>query len=87
MKLIFMIVRTNDADSVVQTLIENQFRVTRVASTGGFMRRGNVTLMSGVEEDMVETVIELLRQACCPPDDTQHRATVFVVDMPFYEQI
>ena len=87
MKLMFVIVRDVDADTVVQVLVENDYRVTRVASTGGFMRRGNVTLMIGVEENKVQAVIDLLHQACCPPEDSQHRATIFVVDMPYFEQI
>jgi uncharacterized protein YaaQ len=87
MKLMFVIVRDDDADSVVQTLVENHYRVTRVASTGGFMRHGNVTLMTGVEEDQVQAVIGFLHQVCCPPEDPQHRATIFVVDMPYFEQI
>jgi uncharacterized protein YaaQ len=87
MKLIFMVIRNTDADTVVQSLVKNHYRVTRMASTGGFMRHGNVTLITGVEEDRVETVIDLLHQECCPPEDAQPRATVFVVDMPFFEQI
>jgi uncharacterized protein YaaQ len=87
MKLMFVIVRDTDAEIVVQSLVENEYRVTRVASTGGFMRRGNVTLMIGVEEDKVQMVINLLHQVCCPPEDSQHRATIFVVDMPYFEQI
>jgi uncharacterized protein YaaQ len=87
MKLMFVIVRDTDSSEVLQALVENNFRVTRVASTGGFLRRGNVTLMLGVEEEKIQAVIDLLRQACCPPEDIQHRATIFVVDMPYYEQI
>ena len=87
MKLIFVVVHGADADAVVQTLVENNYRVTHVASTGGFMRHGNMTLMTGIEEDQVQAVIDLLHQACCPPKDTQHRATIFVVDMPYFEQI
>jgi len=87
MKLMFVIVRDTDSSEVLQALVENNFRVTRVASTGGFLRRGNVTLMLGVEEEKIQAVIDLLCQACCPPEDIQHRATIFVVDMPYYEQI
>ena len=83
----FVVVRDADADRVVQALVENDYRVTRVASTGGFLRHGNVTLMTGVEEDKVQAVIDLLHQVCCPPEDSQHRATIFVVDMPYFEQI
>ena len=87
MKLMFVVVRDADADTVVQALVENDYRVTRVASTGGFMRHGNVTLMTGIEEDKVQAVVDLLHQVCCPPEDSQHRATIFVVDMPYFEQI
>ena len=87
MKLMFIVVRDANADSVVQALVENHYRVTRVASTGGFMRRGNVTLMTGIKEDQVQAVIDLLHQVCCPPEDPEHRATIFVVDMPYFEQI
>ena len=51
------------------------------------MRYGNVTLMIDIEEDQVQAVTDLLCQACCPPEDMQYRATIFVVDMPYFEQI
>jgi len=87
MKLMFMIVRDTDADNVLQGLVDGGYRVTRVASTGGFLRHGNVTMMTGIEDDKVEGVIELLRKICCPSDDGGHSATIFVVDMPYFEQI
>lgn len=87
MKLIFIIIRDVDGDNVLQELVDNGFRVTRVASTGGFLKRGNLTLMTGVEDDQVEGVIDLLRKSCYPPEEPEHCATVFVVDMPYYEQI
>ena len=87
MKLMFVIVIDSDADAVVQALVENHYRVTRMASTGGFLRHGNVTLMTGIEADQVQVIIDLLHQTCCPPEDSQHRATIFVVDMPYFEQI
>jgi len=87
MKLIIVIVRDVDAGLVVDRLVAEGLRVTRIASTGGFLRRGNVTLLIGVEAGQVETVIGLLRQTCSPPDPDQHRATVFVVDAAHFEQV
>ena len=87
MKLMFIVVRDVDGDSVIQALVDEGFRVTRVASKGGFMRRGNVTLMLGVEQDRVQGVIDLLHKTCTPAQDDHHRATLFVVDMPYFEQI
>ena len=87
MKLMIVIVRDTDDENVIQTLVKNDYRVTRMASTGGFLRRGNVTLLIGVEAEKVEAVFELLRQTCRPAEPNHRRATVFVVDMPYFEQI
>ena len=87
MKLMFVIVRDVDAENIVQELVDKGYRITRVASTGGFLRRGNVTLMLGVESEKVQTVLDLLHASCGPAEKGQHRATIFVVDMPYFEQI
>jgi uncharacterized protein YaaQ len=87
MKLVIAIIRGVDSSPVVDELVTQDFRVTRVASTGGFLRRGNVTLLVGVEDQQVQAVIDILREKCSPPEPGQHRATIFVVDAPHYEQI
>ncbi len=88
MKLILAIVKDIDDGPVITQLVSQGFRVTRVASTGGFLRRGNVTLLIGVEPDRLETAINLLHESCCPPEEAgQHRATLFILDAPFFEQV
>lgn len=87
MKVVIAIVRDSDDQKVVSTLVSNDYRVTRVASTGGFLRRGNVTLLIGVEQAKVQAVVDLLQEACAPPEPGQHRATVFVVDAAHFEQV
>ncbi len=87
MKLMLMIVRDEDAELVTQELIQNDFRVTRMASTGGFLRRGNSTLLVGVEDERVETVTDLLRRVCSPAEGEHRRATIFILNMPFYAKI
>lgn len=87
MKLIIAIVRDVDAGPVIDQLVTHGQRVTRVASTGGFLRRGNVTLLIGVEEQDVEPAIDVLRDTCSPPEPGQRRATVFVVDASHFEQV
>lgn len=87
MKLIIAIVRDTDDQRVLDRLVAGAFRVTRVASTGAFLRRGNVTLLIGTEASKVDDVLNLLRETCSPPEPGQARATVFVVDAPHYEQL
>jgi uncharacterized protein YaaQ len=87
MKLIIAIVWDRDAGPVIERLVAHDYRVTRVASTGGFLRRGMVTLLIGVAELDVDSVIDTLRDMCRPPEPGQHGATIFVVDAPHFEQV
>lgn len=64
MKLIMAIVQDIDADPAIDELTKANHRVTRIASTGGFFRMGNTTLLVGAEDDQVEAIIEVLRQIC-----------------------
>lgn len=88
MKLMIIIVHDTDSEAVIQELVRQDYRVTRMSSTGGFLRRGNSTLLVGVEDQQVDPVIEVLKKVCPPPKEgNQFRATIFVVDMPFYTKI
>ena len=79
-KLIIAVVQNEDADGVVDALLDQDFRATRLASTGGFLRRGNTTLMIGADEDQVDLVLDLIRRnarsgaAMQDESGTRHRA-------------
>jgi len=87
MKLILAVVRDTDETPVLNKLVEKGYRVTRMASTGGFFRKGNVTLLIGVDEEQVQPVFDLMREAAGPPEPSQHRATLFVLNTQHFEQI
>jgi uncharacterized protein YaaQ len=88
MKLIITVISDNDNDPVTQALIVAGFRVTRVASTGGFFRRGSSTLMIGVTDDKVEAAIEVIRKSVSPPQEPgMKRATLFVLNVEHFTQI
>ena len=95
-KLVIAVVQNDDADNVVDALLEHEFRATRLASTGGFLRRGNTTLLIGADFDQVDPVIDLIRASArsgnVPPQtDPSHTppaaATVFVLDLDEYQRI
>lgn len=86
MKMIIVIVNDNDADTLTQALTAGNFRVTRVASTGGFLRSGVVTMLLGVEEEQVDAVLQTVRNSLSPKTD-QKRATIFVVPVHHFEQV
>ena len=66
MKLIYAIVRNIDSGYVTEALNKEGFYVTKLASTGGFLREGNTTLMIGTEEEQVDTVIDIVKKECGP---------------------
>jgi uncharacterized protein YaaQ len=60
-RLVLAVIQSTDAGRVLKALTQKGYRVTRLASTGGFLREGNVTLMTGVDEDQVEAVLTEIR--------------------------
>ena len=50
MKLIYAIIRNDNEDDVIQALMQDHFVVTRLSTTGGFLKKGNTTLMIAVED-------------------------------------
>jgi len=88
MKLVVAIIKDSDAMDVSDALVENDFRMTRIASTGGFLRRGNVTLLIGVEEEQLELLFGTIRAACRPPENPdEHKATIFVLPAEDFVQL
>ena len=75
-KLVYAIVRNDNEDDVVSLLNQNHYSVTRLSTTGGFLKKGNTTLMIGVEDEEVEEVISLIKQEC-----GQHQK--LTVNMPY----
>ena len=60
-RMVLAVLSNDDANTVQAALVEDEFRVTRINTTGGFLRRGNVTLLVGVAEREVGAVIDLIR--------------------------
>ncbi len=63
-KMCVVICSSTDADALVRELVSRHFSTTKVASTGGFLRRGNVTILAGVTADRVDEVLGLVRDTC-----------------------
>lgn len=62
MKLITAIVTKDDSNAVQSGLTANGFSVTRIATTGAFLMAGNVTFITGVADDKVDEVIEIIKE-------------------------
>jgi len=63
-KLIVVITSNDEADALIKKLVERGYPATKVSSTGGFLRRGNATIFSGVEAGDLDNVISIIRSEC-----------------------
>lgn len=88
MKMMIVVLGDEDVEDVLPALLESSYRVTRIASTGGFFRRGNTTLLIGTEDDKVGPALDVVREHTLEPEDPSHRrATIFVLDVAEFRRI
>ncbi|NLG52433.1 MAG: transcriptional regulator [Clostridiales bacterium] len=62
MKLVMAIINAEDAQTVISHLTKESFSVTKLATTGGFLKTGNTTIIVGVEADTVDKVISIINE-------------------------
>jgi len=79
LKLVVVIASDADADRLMKGLIAQGYPATKISSTGGFLHRGNATILSGVEAAEVDQVLAMVRTEC-------HARTEFVPvqTLPFF---
>lgn len=88
MKLIMAIIKDADNDRVSKKLTDEKFRVTFIASTGGFFRSGRSTLIIGVEDDRVANALQIISEYTnLPENEVENQATVFVLDVDEFCQL
>lgn len=76
MKLIICIVQDQDSGALMDELMENDFRITKLASTGGFLKAGNTTLLTGVEDNEVDQALKIIEDNCKTRELTTSLLTV-----------
>ncbi len=64
MKLVVTVIHDRDKHKISETLLRNNFKFTKLASTGGFLRDGNVTFLIGVEAKRLDELINVIKDSC-----------------------
>ena len=64
MKLVITVISDTDAAPLLNALVQKGYRATKLASTGGFLREGNTTMLIGVEKEKVDEVIDIINDKC-----------------------
>lgn len=62
MKLVIAIVNYDDSGAVTKSLTKKGFSSTKLSTTGGFLLDGNVTILVGVDDMKVQTVIDTIKE-------------------------
>jgi len=68
-KLVIVIASGEDADRLLDRMVEAGHPATKISSTGGFLRRGNATILSGVDSAAVDDVLAMVRAECQPREE------------------
>ncbi len=63
-KLIVAVIQDKDSMRLMEALVEKGYRSTKLASTGGFLREGNTTLLIGVEDRQIDEVVGIIKKTC-----------------------
>ena len=74
MKLVIAIVKDEQANRLIDALTASDYRSTRINTAGGFLKRGNATILVGVEDHRVDSVLAICREHT-------DAATVFVLNV------
>lgn len=64
MKLIVAVVQDQDSNRLSKALMDHNFRATKLATTGGFLRSGNTTFLIGTEDIRVEKALQIIKDNC-----------------------
>lgn len=80
MKLVIAIVQDADAHRLQEQLSAQGFTSTKLASSGGFLREGNTTLMTGVEDKEVAYVKAVIAKTC-------HKRQKLIRSMPIFAEL
>ena len=88
MKMIIAIMEDQFTEATSSSLVKADFRITRLASTGGFFREGATTLMIGVEDDLLETALELIREQIPISNNPEKiHATIYVLNVKDFRRV
>ena len=92
-KLVVAIVQAQDASRVVSALVGRGYAATHINSFGGFLRRGNAIILTGVTGQEVRDAILTIGEHCCARKEAASpkveigAGTIFVLDVVRFEKM
>ena len=62
MKMVLAIINYDDAQDVINNLMKAGFQITKLATTGGFLKAGNVPILIGLDESKLDECFHIIRE-------------------------
>ncbi|UCZ54130.1 cyclic-di-AMP receptor [Bacillus shivajii] len=98
MKLMICVVHNRYANEMEGDLKEKGYRMTELASSGGFLKKGNSTFLFGIKDEDIEALKKDMQEICLQvekkkgkPKDVDSRYTSFLIhakeSLPFLAQL
>ena len=81
---------TSLSEVVSTELLEAEYRVTKFASTSGFLSGGTTTIMAVADDDKVENALATIRNlipTSAPTDAAHARVTIYVMPAKDFERV
>ena len=85
MKLVIAIVQKEDSNDLQRAFVQNDFRATKLATSGGFLSQGNTTFLVGCDDDKVDDVLKIIKEQSRAREEiaTPHMvSTVYEITQP-----
>ena len=64
MKLLIGIVNNDDSNELLNEMNRSSFQATKLSTSGGFLKTGNVTFLVGVEDERVDELVSIFERCC-----------------------
>jgi uncharacterized protein YaaQ len=81
------IISNEQAGKLLETLTDWSYRVTLISTTGGFLHRGNATLLIGARLERVNSIVNQIRQVYGMTAMNDSAATIFVLAIAQHERM
>ena len=89
MKLIVVIMEDDLSHILSKELLENKISSTKLSSTGGFLKKGNTTMLIGTDVEKEQSILDLIKKVCDEDDiesDNESKANIFVMDLEDFKK-
>lgn len=89
MKLIVVIMEADLSHILSKELLENKISSTKLSSTGGFLKKGNTTMLIGTDVEKEQSILDLIKKVCDENDiesDNESKANIFVMDLEDFKK-